>query len=216
MQNNVLLQDTQLDELAKFRKTTELKMDAACEELTQTLNKSKEDELNNLKTKLGTNHLRKMSMLSVMLKKKLSEVKEAHDQTLEDIKQEFKSVKTLHEQLLESSQLRMNKMDESFITDKQSASLASEEIRKHALAEKMSDDGQMSNTDMKILDRELVEMVAERQQAFNEAVSRVAAEKDKTIEELRKKVAELSEQQSRNQGRQLVRNPVVSLKNVLL
>ncbi|XP_071802766.1 RB1-inducible coiled-coil protein 1-like [Asterias amurensis] len=191
------LQDTQLDELAEFRKTTELKMDAACEELTQSLNKAKEDELHDLKMRLESNHRDKVQLLCRELQNKLLQVKEIHDETSEDVKQELRSVRILHEQLIESSHLRMTEMEESFTTCTRSVSETSE--GKLESDEQLGDVAQMSSSVMKTLDREQVGMVAERQQAFNEAVSRVAVQKDKTIEELRRKVAKLSEHQNRNQ-----------------
>lgn len=193
-----LLQDTQLEELAKFRNTAELKMDAACEELTQTLNKAKEDELNDLKVTMESSHRGEVQLLCRELKNKLLQVKEIQDETSEDIKQELCSVRILYEQLIESSHLRMTEMEQSFVTCSQSTSELSEEQQQSD--EQLGDVAQMSSSVMRTLEREQVGMVAERQQAFNEAVSRVAVTKDKTIEELRRKVAKLSERENRNQG----------------
>ncbi|XP_038046178.1 RB1-inducible coiled-coil protein 1-like [Patiria miniata] len=188
------LQDTQLEELAEFKKTTELRVDAACQDLTETLNKAREEELNELRASAEEQHRLKLNSLLEDLAGKISQIRGAHEQAREDIRQELISARIQQQELIDSSQLRMGKMEESFITEKQSPALAAEEVRRHPPPQLSDSDLRTSN-----LEREQVVVLAGRQQAFNEAVSRVAASKDRTIEELRKSVAELRDQQTRNQ-----------------
>ncbi|XP_022084289.1 RB1-inducible coiled-coil protein 1-like [Acanthaster planci] len=189
------LQDTQLEELAEFKKTTELRVEAACKDLRQALDKVKEEELCELKAKMEEHHSSKISVLSDTLTARIAEIRKAHNCTVEEIKKELTSARNQQQQLIESSQLGLAEMEESFVIEKQSPTLASEEVQRNPPGLQPSNlDPRVSNPE-----REQMVLMAERQQTFNEAVSRVAASKDKTIEDLRKTVAELREQQTRNQ-----------------
>ncbi|XP_072026877.1 RB1-inducible coiled-coil protein 1-like [Amphiura filiformis] len=223
------LQETQLSELSEFQKTHQLKVDAACEELRTTMEDEQTTEANALRTEIEKLQ-ETLSQLKVEQQADIAKLTDEHKVEVDNLKEDIVAMKTEHKKAMEEQSLKVSQMEVSFITEKQSSTLAQieEERRQHkeemnrlreeldrerniAVADALGAANEVHAQEMEevmkrstdsssgLLDnRNTVVETAERQVSFNEAINRVASEKDKQIEMLKTKEARLVAEQNRN------------------
>ena len=235
--NNVerTLQDTQLKELSEFQQTHQLKLDAACQDVTTKMESEKELELEALRTEFRKVQ-ETLTKLEEEHKEEVTKLSKEHKMEVDNLKEDIAISKADHKRMLDEQSLKVSQMEESFITEKSSSTLrlveeerkqhqeqmqrlrdeldrerntavadaldAANDVHAQEMEEVMKNSTDSPTSSVYYDSRKTID-TAEMQVSFNVAINKVAAEKDKKIEELKKREAKLREEQSRNKGEKL-------------